>query len=77
MLLLRLGRRGAERRRVPGPVGWAAAALAVVGLLLPLSPLAPLLGLTPLPGLYYGLLAAVLALYAAGLTLARARYERR
>ncbi|MEW2489067.1 magnesium-translocating P-type ATPase [Streptomyces sp. NPDC048411] len=71
MLLLRPGRRTA-----PGPVGWAAAGLAAVGLLLPLSPIGPLLGMTPLPGLYYLLLASVLALYAAGLALARRGYER-
>ncbi|MFF3122539.1 magnesium-translocating P-type ATPase [Streptomyces sp. NPDC057908] len=75
MLLLRLGRRGAEVR-TSGPVGRAAAVLAAAGLLLPLSPLAPLLGMAPLPGLYYPLLAVVLALYAAALRVARARYER-
>ncbi|WP_327243462.1 magnesium-translocating P-type ATPase [Streptomyces sp. NBC_01320] len=75
MLLLRLGRRGAEGR-TSGPVGRAAAVLAATGLLLPLSPLAPLLGMAPLPGLYYPLLAAVLALYATALKVVRARYER-
>ncbi|MFJ1543756.1 magnesium-translocating P-type ATPase [Streptomyces sp. NPDC088246] len=75
MLLLRLGRRGAEVR-TSGPVGRAAAGLAAAGLLLPLSPLAPLLGMAPLPGLYYPLLGLVLALYAAALRVARARYER-
>ncbi|WP_369243066.1 magnesium-translocating P-type ATPase [Streptomyces sp. R21] len=77
MLLLRLGRRGAEGRRAPSPVVRAAAALAVAGLLLPLSPLGPPLGMTALPVLYYVLLAAVLALYAAALKAARARYDRR
>ncbi|KOV58838.1 hypothetical protein ADK64_35390 [Streptomyces sp. MMG1121] len=38
MVLLRIGRRGAEARR-PGPAGWAATALAVVGPALPASPL--------------------------------------
>ncbi|MGF1342470.1 magnesium-translocating P-type ATPase [Streptomyces flavovirens] len=76
MLLLRIGRRGAEGRR-PGPVAWAAGALAAIGLLLPPSPLGPLLGLTTLPPVYYPLLAAVLGLYAAGLLAARKRYERR
>ncbi|MFF2963578.1 magnesium-translocating P-type ATPase [Streptomyces sp. NPDC057963] len=75
MLLLRLGRRGAEGR-VLGPVGRAAAVLAAAGLLLPLSPLAPLLGMAPLPGLYYLLLAAVLALYATALNVAGTLYER-
>ncbi|WP_406423103.1 magnesium-translocating P-type ATPase [Streptomyces sp. NBC_00873] len=75
MLLLRLGRRGAEGR-TSGPVGRAAALLAAAGLLLPLSPLAPLLGMEPLPGLCYPLLAVVLALYAIALRVARARYER-
>ncbi|MCH5671501.1 magnesium-translocating P-type ATPase [Streptomyces gilvus] len=65
MVLLRAGRDTAGR--LPGPVGWAAGALAAVGLLLPVTPLGSLLGLTPLPPLYYLLLAAVLALYTAGL----------
>ncbi|MGQ4390397.1 magnesium-translocating P-type ATPase [Streptomyces sp. SAS_270] len=76
MLLLRLGRRGAEGRRAPGPVAGAAAALAGAGLLLPLSPLGPPLGMTALPALYYVLLAAVLALYAIALKAARTRYDR-
>ncbi|MFI0817139.1 magnesium-translocating P-type ATPase [Streptomyces sp. NPDC021098] len=76
MLLLPLGRRGAEGRG-PGPIACAAAALAVIGVLLPPSPLGPLLGLTALPGVYYPLLAAVLVLYAAALLAARARHERR
>ncbi|RPF33627.1 magnesium-translocating P-type ATPase [Streptomyces sp. TLI_185] len=65
MVLLRAGRLAAGRG--PGPIGWAAGALAAVGLLLPVSPLGSLLGLTPLPLLYYLLLAAVLALYTVGL----------
>ncbi|WP_330282924.1 magnesium-translocating P-type ATPase [Streptomyces sp. NBC_00588] len=76
MLLMRAARRGAEGR-MPGPVTWAAATLAAVGVLLPPSPLGPMLGLTALPIVYYLLLAAVLVLYAAGLLAARARYERR
>ncbi|MGI5142968.1 magnesium-translocating P-type ATPase [Streptomyces sp. CA-106110] len=75
MVLLRAGRRLFEGRTI-GPIGWSAAALAVVGLLLPPSPLGPALGLTTLPLEYYLLLTAVLALYATGLVLARARYER-
>ncbi|MEU6121362.1 HAD-IC family P-type ATPase [Streptomyces sp. NPDC047123] len=59
------------------PVTWAAAALAVTGLLLPLSPLGPLLAMTALPPLYYGLLAAVLALYATALWLLGHRFRRR
>ncbi|MGW2911844.1 magnesium-translocating P-type ATPase [Streptomyces asoensis] len=76
MLLLRGGRRQAEGR-TPGPVGRAAGALTAVGLLLPLSPVGSLLGLTPLPALYYLLLAAVLALYTAGLMAVRARHRYR
>ncbi|MFI0510589.1 magnesium-translocating P-type ATPase [Streptomyces sp. WSLK1-5] len=76
MVLLSLGtsRRGVRR---PGPVTWSACALAAVGLLLPVSPPGAALGLSALPGVYYGLLAAVLALYAVGLLAARTRYERR
>ncbi|NUQ98234.1 MAG: magnesium-translocating P-type ATPase [Streptomyces sp.] len=69
MVLLRTGRLAAGRG--PGPIGWAAGALAAVGLLLPVSPLGSLLGLTPLPLLYYLLLAAVLALYTLGLMAVR------
>ncbi|WP_438306659.1 magnesium-translocating P-type ATPase (plasmid) [Streptomyces sp. HUAS TT11] len=76
MLLLRVGRSRAEGRR-PGPVAWAAAVLAAIGLLLPPSPLGPWLGLAALPPMYYLLLTAVLALYATGLVGAKARYERR
>ncbi|MEV7089362.1 magnesium-translocating P-type ATPase [Streptomyces sp. NPDC093085] len=89
MLLLRTGLRGGggrwwwpgwsggPGRRAPSPVRWAAAGLALTGLLLPLSPLGPALGMPPLPVPYYALLGVVLALYAAGLVAARARHERR
>ncbi|GAA0403493.1 magnesium-translocating P-type ATPase [Streptomyces luteireticuli] len=70
MLLLRSGRRG-----VPGALRLATAALAVVGLLLPLSPLGPLLSMTGLPAVSYALLAGVLVVYGAGLAVARRRYE--
>ncbi|MFE2032941.1 HAD-IC family P-type ATPase [Streptomyces scopuliridis] len=73
MLLLRTSARPASGRRTPSPVRWAAAGLAVTGLLLPLSPLGPVLGMLALPGLYYVLLGAVLGLYAAGLVFARGR----
>ncbi|MFE0098852.1 HAD-IC family P-type ATPase [Streptomyces sp. NPDC059009] len=76
MLLLRTGRRAAEGRGA-NPVHWAAAALIVTGLLVPLSPLGSLLGLATLPVSYYLLLAVVLVLYAGGLVAARGWYERR
>lgn len=76
MLLLRTGRRAAERGGT-SPVRWAAAALATAGLLLPLSPLGPLLGMAALPALYYPLLVVVLGLYAWGLGTARRRYDGR
>ncbi|GAA2927120.1 hypothetical protein GCM10020221_23840 [Streptomyces thioluteus] len=72
MLLLRCGRRG-----VPGALRLATAALAVVGLLLPLSPLGPVLSMTGLPAVSYVLLAGVLVVYGVGLVVARRRYERR
>ncbi|MGW5482786.1 magnesium-translocating P-type ATPase [Streptomyces sp. NPDC004008] len=75
MMLLRTGRRFFQDRP-PGPVGWTATGLAVIGLVLPLSPIGPLLGLTKLPLEYYLLLTIVLALYAAGLVLARKTHER-
>ncbi|MBB4891355.1 Mg2+-importing ATPase [Streptomyces olivoverticillatus] len=75
MLLLRSGRRAAEGRAA-GPVLPAVTGLAVVGLLLPLSPVGAALSMTGLPPVYYGLLALVLALYGAGLAVARARADR-
>ncbi|MFC8430710.1 magnesium-translocating P-type ATPase [Streptomyces sp. NPDC057253] len=76
MVLLSLGARGTSGRR-PGPVTWSAATLAATGLFLPMSALGPPLGLSPLPGVYYGLLAAVLTLYAAALMTARTHQDRR
>lgn len=76
MVLLSLGAVGGRARR-PGPVTWSAAALAAIGLLLPASPPGAALGLSALPGVYYGLLAAVLTLYAVALMAARTRHERR
>ncbi|MEU1484852.1 magnesium-translocating P-type ATPase [Streptomyces sp. NPDC005752] len=75
MLLLRTGCRTAGGGTA-SPVRWAAAGLAVIGILLPPSPLGPLLGMTALPPLYYPLLAAVLAAYTVALTAARSRYDR-
>ncbi|MFJ8732714.1 magnesium-translocating P-type ATPase [Streptomyces bauhiniae] len=75
MLLLRSGRRIAGGR--PGPVGWASAALAGAGLLLPTTPLGAVLGLTALPAGRYLLLAAVLVPYALALVVARVRHDRR
>ncbi|MFI9774492.1 magnesium-translocating P-type ATPase [Streptomyces sp. NPDC051956] len=72
MLLLRTGR----APRTPGPVRWAVASLTAVGILLPLTPVARPLGITPLPPVYYALLAAVLALYAVALTAVKRRYLR-
>ncbi|MDT0450994.1 magnesium-translocating P-type ATPase [Streptomyces hesseae] len=66
MALLRSGRAGAPR-----PVRAAVAGLAVVGLLLPVSPLGSMLSMSPLPALYYGLLALVLVVYGCALTVAR------
>ncbi|MGY1496600.1 magnesium-translocating P-type ATPase [Streptomyces sp. QTS52] len=66
MLLLRGG-----GGRVTGAVGRAAAGLAAVGLLLPLSRLGPPLGLAGLPGPYYALVAVVLGLYGGALAVAR------
>ncbi|MFF2650201.1 magnesium-translocating P-type ATPase [Streptomyces sp. NPDC058045] len=62
MLLLRTGTRPA-----PGPLRITAAALAAVGILLPLTPLGTTLGLQALPPAYYLLLAAVLTGYAVAL----------
>nr|WP_258528073.1 magnesium-translocating P-type ATPase [Streptomyces sp. NBRC 110611] len=73
MLLLRTGRRAAEDRAI-GPVHLAVTALAAIGVLLPLCPLGPTLGMTAPPPLYYALLSAVLTLYGLALTAARKRY---
>ncbi|WP_431984596.1 magnesium-translocating P-type ATPase [Streptomyces qinglanensis] len=73
MVLLRSGR-GIARQRPPGPVPLAAALLAVVGIVLPLTPLGPALGMvTALTASSYALLALVLALYGAALVAARRR----
>jgi Mg2+-importing ATPase len=66
MLLLRTA-----RGPVPGAVRWATGSLAVVGLLLPLSPLGAALGLGALPLAYYGCLLVVLAVYGAALAVCR------
>lgn len=76
MLLLRTGRHAAEGR-VPGPIRLTTCALAAIGLLLPLSPVAPALGLTALPLFYYTLLAGVLTAYGTALVVAKSRYEAR
>ncbi|MFM9608840.1 HAD-IC family P-type ATPase [Streptomyces niveiscabiei] len=67
MVLLRAGRHAVRGGRRPGPVGWAAAVLIGVGLLLPPSPLGGALGMTGLPLPYYLMLGAVLLLYALAL----------
>ncbi|WP_405773586.1 hypothetical protein [Streptomyces sp. NBC_01538] len=59
--------------RLRGAVGRAAAALAAVGLLLPVSPLGPTLGLVGLPGPYYAGVAVVLVLYGGALAAVRRR----
>ncbi|MEU9205113.1 magnesium-translocating P-type ATPase [Streptomyces sp. NPDC048332] len=64
MLLLRTGQRPAPR-----PLRLAAAALAAIGVLLPLTPVGALLGLEALPVAYYALLALILTVYAAVLGL--------
>ncbi|MFI1021557.1 magnesium-translocating P-type ATPase [Streptomyces olivaceus] len=64
LVLLRTGARPAPR-----PLRVAAAALAAVGIALPLTPLGTPLGLQPLPPAYYALLAAILTGYAAALAL--------
>ncbi|MGW9116911.1 magnesium-translocating P-type ATPase [Streptomyces sp. NPDC055663] len=76
MLLLRTGGRVVGGHG-GGPLRVAACGLAVVGLLLPLTPLGGLLGMSALPPLYYLLLATVLALYSYGLRAARTRYEQK
>ncbi|MGW5352982.1 magnesium-translocating P-type ATPase [Streptomyces sp. NPDC004031] len=73
MLMLRTGGRTAPHR-APRAIRAAAATLAVIGLALPLSPAARTLGMTALPAVYYALLAAVLALYAAALRVVRSRH---
>ncbi len=65
------------RRHVPLPLGIAVCFLVIVGVLLPLSPLAPLLGMTTLPFAYYLLVAIVVLLYGVVLRAAKAFFERR
>ncbi|MEU6853576.1 magnesium-translocating P-type ATPase [Actinacidiphila alni] len=74
MVLLRTGR-GVAEGRAPGPIRLTTSALAVIGILLPLTPLAPALGFTTLPLFYYALLAAVLMSYGTALVMAKTRYD--
>ncbi|MBV9023468.1 MAG: magnesium-translocating P-type ATPase [Streptomycetaceae bacterium] len=71
MVMILLRGVGGRMPAVPGPLRAATIALAAVGVLLPLSPLAGALGLTALPPLYYLLLAVILAAYGGVLTLMR------
>ncbi|MCC3771076.1 cation transporting ATPase C-terminal domain-containing protein, partial [Streptomyces sp. UNOC14_S4] len=75
VLLLRAGRDAAEGVRGCGfgPIRWAACGLAVIGLLLPVSPVGAVLGMTALPPLYYGLMAVVLGAYGTALWFATRR----
>ncbi|MDI2128376.1 magnesium-translocating P-type ATPase [Yinghuangia seranimata] len=70
IVLLRSGTRAAHGS-VPRAVQAALCGLAAVGLAVPVSPLAPALGMSPLPPVYYGLLGLVLAAYAAVLAAVR------
>jgi Mg2+-importing ATPase len=77
-LVMLLQRPRGDRRRaggrpagVPVPIRVAAAFLAAVGVGLPLLPAGAAFGMTAPPGAFYPLLAAVLALYACALALAR------
>ncbi|WP_419998914.1 magnesium-translocating P-type ATPase [Streptomyces boninensis] len=74
MLLLRTA---TAQTRAPRPVWLAVGALAAIGILLPLTPLGPVLGMTSLPPVYYALLAVVLGLYATALAFAGRRRARR
>ncbi|WP_372509589.1 magnesium-translocating P-type ATPase [Streptomyces humicola] len=71
MVMVLLRGMGGRLPRVPGPLRLATGALAAVGLLLPLSPLARPLHLAALPPQYYALLLVVLAAYGGALALAR------
>ena len=71
---LYLLRTGAGTGRPSRPTGAAVAVLAALGLLLPASPLAPVLGLAPLPALAYPALAVVVAAFAAATLALRRRW---
>lgn len=72
--LLRTGRRAAEGR-TPGPIRLATVGLAAIGLAVPITPLAPLLGMGTLPLRYYAALGVVLTAYAVALALTRKRRQ--
>ncbi|MEQ0564520.1 magnesium-translocating P-type ATPase [Amycolatopsis sp. NEAU-NG30] len=74
VLVLRARTRGTRPAR---PVLAAAAAAGLTGLLLPVSPLAGLVRMTPLPAAYLLWLAAILAGYALAAQLVKRRYARR
>jgi Mg2+-importing ATPase len=72
MLLLRPGGSAAGR----GPVRWAACGLAVIGVLLPFTPLGPVLGMGALPLPYFGVLVMVITGYAVVLGWLARRWQR-
>ncbi|UGQ11578.1 magnesium-translocating P-type ATPase [Yinghuangia sp. ASG 101] len=73
LIALRTGRQAAIGS-CPRPVLLAACGLAVVGVALPHTPLAPGLGMVPLPPSYYALLAVVIGVYAVALVAVRRRF---
>ncbi|MFE0633126.1 magnesium-translocating P-type ATPase [Streptomyces sp. NPDC058864] len=70
--VLRSPSRG-DRTPAPWPLRLANLALAAVGLLVPFSPVAPVLGMSSLPAAYYPGLALILSTYACCLLLVRNR----
>jgi Mg2+-importing ATPase len=63
--------------RASAPLIATTIAIMIVGVLLPISPVAPYLGFVPLPGLYWPLLALTLLLYMALTQLAKVALRRR
>ena len=74
--LLRSRRRPSPRHRAARPVLLATAALAVVALVLPLTPLAAGLGLRALPLAFFPLLAVIVAAYCLATSAAKAAFLR-
>jgi Mg2+-importing ATPase len=76
VLILRSRTGPSIRRRAAWPVAAGITGLAVVGLCLPLSPLAPAIAMHAPPPAFFPLLAAVLAGYCALILAVRASYRK-
>src|SRR5262250_819085 len=62
--------------RPSGALAWGVGACLATGILLPVTPLAPWIGFTPLPPLFFGFLVLMVAGYLALVELTKRRFYR-